>query len=92
MVYVDNIVKYPMAHNSSLGNRLGHYWCHLWADSLEELHEFADKIGMKRSWFQDHKRLPHYDLVPIRRAKALEMGAVEYSLRTWFKEKTPARL
>jgi len=28
----------------------------MFADTLEELHEFAQKIGMKREWFQD-KRL-----------------------------------
>lgn len=34
---------------------------HLVADTIEELHAFADSIGMKRKWFQD-KRKPHYDL------------------------------
>jgi hypothetical protein len=34
---------------------------HLVADSLEELHRFARRIGLKREWFQEG-RLPHYDL------------------------------
>lgn len=51
--------------------------CHLTTDGpLEELHEFAARLGMKRSWFQEHPYAPHYDLVPTRRALALELGAV----------------
>jgi hypothetical protein len=29
---------------------------------IEELHEFAQSIGLKREWFQDHPRHPHYDV------------------------------
>ena len=36
---------------------------HLTADSLDELHEFASKIGLKRSWFQNHLH-PHYYNLP----------------------------
>jgi len=36
---------------------------HLVSDfCLEELHFFAQQIGLKREWFQDHPRHPHYDL------------------------------
>lgn len=49
--------------------------CHLTADTLDELHDFARKIGMKRVWFQD-VRVPHYDLTPGRREAALAAGAV----------------
>lgn len=36
---------------------------HLVSDSsLAELHKFARKMGLKREWFQDHKKYPHYDL------------------------------
>ncbi len=68
MVYVDDLIDW--------GWRLGPS-CHLIADSEEELHEFAKRIGMRRSWFQFHGRLPHYDLTEKRRAKALELGAVQ---------------
>lgn len=51
--------------------------CHLAADTAEELHTFAEKLGLKRSWFQDHKKLPHYDLTSQKRRKAVELGAVE---------------
>ena len=51
--------------------------CHLIADSLDELHEFAARIGMKREWFQNHKDLPHYDLTVKRRKEAVRLGAKE---------------
>ena len=54
--------------------------CHMLADSLEELHEFALKLGMKREWFQDGSA-PHYDLSKTRRALALKLGAVEVPIR-----------
>ncbi len=41
---------------------------HLMSDeSLIELHEFAARIGLKRSWFQPHPRHPHYDLTTSRK-------------------------
>lgn len=52
--------------------------CHLYADSLEELHAFARLIGMKRSWFQNHKIVPHYDLNENRRIVAVQRGAIEH--------------
>lgn len=50
--------------------------CHLVADSLSELHEFAGKLGMLRSWFQD-KDVPHYDLIASKRKLAVMLGAIE---------------
>jgi hypothetical protein len=49
-VYVDNLVK----------TKTGRHWlsreaCHLFADTLRELHECAGLIGLSRSWFQGHK-------------------------------------
>jgi hypothetical protein len=75
-VYVDPLREY--------GGSKTFRWtisCHMYADTLEELHEMAMAIGMKRSWFQDKPHLPHYDLVTARRAKAVRLGAVEVSLR-----------
>lgn len=53
----------------------GKLWCHLVADSLTELHAFAAAVGLKRSWFQDCSRYPHYDVTLAVRDKALRMGA-----------------
>jgi|GEM_PF-1832511 len=52
--------------------------CHLYADTLKELHEFAIKIGMKRTWFQDRLGFPHYDLTAGRRKAAVLWGAIEH--------------
>lgn len=49
---------------------------------LEELHAFAESIGMRRAWFQPHRVAPHYDLTPARHKKALELGAVEVDRKT----------
>jgi len=51
--------------------------CHLFADTAEELLEFAGKIGLKPGWFQNKKRFPHYDLTEGMRRKAVAAGAVE---------------
>jgi hypothetical protein len=73
-VYVDPL----MEHGGSATFR----WttsCHMYADTLDELHTMAAAIGMKRAWFQDKPSMPHYDLVPARRAKAVKLGAVEHT-------------
>lgn len=67
-VYVDNAY---IPHN-------GKVWCHLMADSLEELHTFADAIGLKRSWFQTGN---HYDVTQAMRNKAVARGAVQVTSR-----------
>ena len=54
----------------------GKMWCHLLADSLAELHEFADKLGLKREWFQEKARFPHYDITDNMRTKAIHIGAI----------------
>jgi hypothetical protein len=53
----------------------------MYADTLSELHAMARKIGLKREWFQDHPQLKHYDLVPVKRQKAVSLGAVEHTMR-----------
>lgn len=50
---------------------------HMFADSDEELHKFAKKIGIKKKWFQDHNTLKHYDVFGSKYHKALELGAIE---------------
>lgn len=51
---------------------------HLVSDTLEELHEFAQRIGLRREWFQTlpkHK-FPHYDIIADwRKEIALKSGA-----------------
>lgn len=60
----------------------GRYWCHLVADSLDELHQFAQSIGQKRAWFQANASLPHYDITVEVRTVALSLGAIVADRRT----------
>lgn len=58
--------------------------CHLIADTNEELHQFAARIGMKRGWFQPSPSSgPHYDLTASRRAEAVRLGAIELDDRAF---------
>jgi hypothetical protein len=68
-VYVDKLRNW--------GWRLGPS-CHLITDGAnEELHAFADRLGLKREWFQKSASGPHYDLTARRRQRAIELGAIE---------------
>lgn len=58
--------------------------CHLFADTLSELHTFAARLGLKRTWFQHHaghRGLPHYDLNESMRRKAITAGAIALGRR-----------
>lgn len=96
-VYVDEIKAYPTGAIKPGARHAGHNWCHMWADTSDELHAMATKIGLKRAWFQDGGSLPHYDLVPSKRAEAVANGAITKSLRDALREirdetgKTPTR-
>lgn len=62
-------------------NRLGRMiMCHMFADTLAELHAMADQLGMQREWFQLFS-FPHYDVALGRRALALRLGATEVTRR-----------
>lgn len=60
----------------------GREWCHLVADSLSELHDFASQIGLKRAWFQENSYYPHYDVTMAVRRKALHYGAIDSNRAT----------
>ena len=76
MIYVDEL--FTATPRTEQARQYGTRWCHLTTDGdLEELHVFAEKLGMKRAWFQPHATLPHYDLVPSKRALAVRLGARE---------------
>lgn len=59
----------------------GKLWCHLAADTLDELHTFASKLGLRRIWFQS-KGYPHYDVTVSVRERALKMGAIDADRET----------
>lgn len=57
----------------------GYRWCHLVSDQNEqELHDFAQKIGLKKSYFQP-RSYPHYDVTTTVRERALQQGATACS-------------
>lgn len=78
-VYVDPLVQW--GNESSPKCFQTQPSCHMYADTLEELHLMAWNIGMKRSWFQGDERLKHYDLVPSRRKMAVKQGAIEHTFK-----------
>ena len=57
--------------------------CHMFTDEvdLEALHAVAQRIGMRRAWFQNKRAAPHYDLTPSRRQAAIEAGAIPVDRR-----------
>jgi Protein of unknown function (DUF4031) len=57
----------------------GKLWCHMAADSLDELHTFAQRLGLRRDWFQGPPTasFPHYDLTETKRQAALRLGAID---------------
>lgn len=89
-VYVDDFRT-----SAQVGRGRPSVWSHMTADSREELHEFAAKLGLRRSWFQDpcvngkykpkpgsrHAENWHYDVTETVRQKAIAAGAVEVSWR-----------
>jgi hypothetical protein len=57
----------------------GRRWAHMMADTLEELHAMAARLGMPRRAFQDKSSGAHYDLTAELREEALRLGAVAIS-------------
>lgn len=56
--------------------------CHMLADTDEELHAMAAKIGVQRRWHQAPPRhSSHYDIALSKKALAIEAGAVEITMR-----------
>jgi hypothetical protein len=82
-VYVDDF-RCP----ARVGN-LTARWSHLTADTEEELHDFATRLGLRRSWYQTCKakgcRPPcvhwHYDVTDSMRDRAIRLGARAITLR-----------
>lgn len=56
--------------------------CHMLADTDDELHAMANRIGVSRRWWQaPPKHDSHYDIALSKRALAVRYGAVEVTLR-----------
>ena len=70
-VYVDRLTDWGWRHGLS---------CHLIADSVSELMEFAVSIGLRPEWFQP-KSSQHFDLTSQKRSEAVKHGAIELGRR-----------
>ncbi len=56
--------------------------CHMIADTDDELHAMAERIGVSRRWHQaPPKHRSHYDIALSKRALAIAAGAVAITWR-----------
>lgn len=74
-VYIDDMEK-PYRNRPDRIYKLNH----MIADSVDELHEMAQKIGLKSQWFQP-KSFPHYDVTIAKKKEAIKLGAEAVSTR-----------
>lgn len=75
-VYIDELRTYERR------GALSGEWCHMVADSTNELMRFADKVGIPRAWAQlpdKHRHYAHFDLRRSYRIMARRAGALEVS-------------
>ncbi len=72
----------------------GKRWAHLTADSEEELHAFAERLGLLRESFQTTPDKPwkdHYDVTESTRELAIRMGAIAESFGRGVERRRNAR-
>ncbi len=68
---------------------------HLQADTPAELHAMAQRLGLKRSWFQSKPGKPwhdHYDLTRSKRDRAVDLGAIPVTWREAARRNRTVRL
>jgi len=76
-VYVDN-----MRASLKVAGR-NYVMCHMLADTDDELHAMADRIGIDRRYWQAPPKVSasHYDITQTKRALAVKAGAIEVSMQ-----------
>jgi hypothetical protein len=76
-VYVDDMYQSPAGQFGRMK------MSHLLADTDEELHAMADKIGVARRWRQSPEKTSgsHYDIAKAKRSQALALGAIAITWR-----------
>ncbi len=70
-VYIDDMYRHRIGEFRDM--RMSH----MIADSDDELHAMAARIGMKREWYQGD----HYDVPLTRRDQAIAFGAIPITYR-----------
>lgn len=79
-VYVDNANIQASVPNGRLVHTS--QWCHLMADTVDELVEFGRSIGMRVAWLQVKRSGVHFDLTANKRRIAVRAGAIEVPIRS----------
>ncbi|MFI8616522.1 DUF4031 domain-containing protein [Acidovorax sp. NPDC077693] len=76
-VYVDDMYLSPAGQMGRMK------MSHMLADTDEELHSMADKIGVARRWWQSPEKTSgsHYDIAMGKRTQALAAGAIAITWR-----------
>ncbi len=76
-VYVDDMHRFP------IGKYRRMKMSHMIADTDQELHDMADRIGVDRRWWQSPEATSgsHYDIALTKRELAIDAGAVEITMR-----------
>jgi hypothetical protein len=75
-VYVDDMYRHPIGQFGRMK------MSHMAADSTAELLAMADRVGCARRWLQHAGTdREHFDICLSKRAKAVEAGAIEVSMR-----------
>jgi hypothetical protein len=72
-VYVDQLIDYGWRRGPS---------CHMIADRISELKQFAVSMGLREEWYQP-KSSPHFDLTADARDAAVRFGAIELERRAF---------
>lgn len=69
-------------HQIAMGRYGRMRMCHMIADTIEELHQMADRIGIDRNHYQGPPKTinPHYDICTSKRSKAVDFGASEITV------------
>jgi hypothetical protein len=86
MIYVDDVGIPAKVWNKRTGRYVESRWYHLISDQIDtaELHAFASRLGLHRSYFQQGKALggqvldpghDHYDVMVGKRKRAIALGA-----------------
>lgn len=79
-VYVDDMMLPAVVRSGPFSVR--GVWCHMTADTTEELLAMAARIGLRPSWIQyPGTWKEHFDVTVPRRKRALAAGAVEVGVR-----------
>jgi hypothetical protein len=80
-VYVDN-AKIPWTPPRARFS--GRIWrmSHMFSADVQELHDFAESLGLQRRWYQGPSSgWPHYDVTEKIRQAAIRAGAIEIQYR-----------